>query len=160
MRISEVKKIKYAVELYYDAETEKNLFHLAQRVADENLSTKFLEWKTRPHLTLACFNNVDEQKCIEQLKKFAQNHKRLPAYVGSIGMFNDTKTIFASPIMNKSMYQFHKELHEYLNEFDTTGWKWYCQIIGYHIVRLHLHKKMMIACFIKQVIYFYMSSKS
>ena len=71
--------MKYAVELYYDAETEKKLLYLAQRVADEHLSTKFLEWKTRPHLTLACFNDVDEKKCIEQLKKFAQNHKILPA---------------------------------------------------------------------------------
>ncbi len=60
--------MKYAVELYYDIETEKKLLYLAQRVADENLSTKFLEWKTRPHLTLACFNDVNEQKCIEQLK--------------------------------------------------------------------------------------------
>ncbi len=125
MRVGEAKRMKYAVELYYDIETEKKLLYLAQRVADENLSTKFLEWKTRPHLTLACFNDVNEQKCIEQLKKFAQNHKILLAYVGSIGMFNDTKTIFASPIMNKSMYQFHQELHECLNEFDTTDQKWY-----------------------------------
>lgn len=118
--------MQYAIELYFDEETEKSLFQLAQRVADENLSTKFLEWKTRPHLTLACFNDVNEQKCIEQLKLFAQSHPTVPAYIGSIGMFNDTKTIFASPIMNKSMYQLQAELHESLKEHDTTGWEWYC----------------------------------
>lgn len=52
----------YAIELYFDKETEQKLFALAERVAEEKLSTKFLEWKTRPHLTLACFNDVDEQK--------------------------------------------------------------------------------------------------
>lgn len=118
--------MQYAIELYYDKETEKKLFDLAQRVADENLSTKFIEWKTRPHLTLACFNDVDEQKCIEQLKIFARDHKVIPAYISSIGMFNDTKTIFASPIMNRSMYQLQAELHECLSDFDTTGWEWYC----------------------------------
>ena len=118
--------MQYAIELYFDKETEKKLSDLAQRVADEKLSTKFLEWKTRPHLTLACFNDVDEQKCIEQLKIFAQSHLAVPAYIGSIGMFNDTKTIFASPIMNKSMYQLQAELHECLKEHDTTGWEWYC----------------------------------
>ena len=41
--------MKYAIELYYDKETEQKLFNLAKRVADEKLSTKFLEWKTRPH---------------------------------------------------------------------------------------------------------------
>ena len=62
--------MQYAIELYYDEETEKKLFALAQKVADEKLSTKFLEWKTRPHLTLACFNDVDEAKCTEILKEF------------------------------------------------------------------------------------------
>ena len=45
----------------------------------------------------------------------------MPAYIASIGMFNDTKTIFASPMMNDSMYEFQRELHEYLKDFDTTG---------------------------------------
>lgn len=118
--------MQYAIELYYDKETEEKLYKLAKRVADEKLSTKFMEWKTRPHLTLACFNDVDEAKCIEQLKLFSQTHKQMPAYIGSIGMFNDTKTIFASPMMNDRMYQFQRELHEYLRDFDTTGWEWYC----------------------------------
>ncbi len=118
--------MQYAIELYYDKETEQKLFNLAKRVADEKLSTKFLEWKTRPHLTLACFNDVEEEICIKQLKEFAQNHKRMPAYIGSVGMFNDTKTIFVSPVMNNNMYQFQRELHEYLNDFDKKGWEWYC----------------------------------
>ena len=118
--------MQYAIELYYDIETEKKLLNLAQRVSDEKLSTKFLEWKTRPHLTLACFNDVNETKCMEQLKNFAKNHKAMPAYIGSVGMFNDTKTIFASPIMTKSLYQFQAELHECLKEYDATGWEWYC----------------------------------
>lgn len=33
--------MQYAIELYYDEETEKKLFALAQKVADEKLSTKF-----------------------------------------------------------------------------------------------------------------------
>lgn len=118
--------MQYAIELYYDKETEEKLYHLAQRVADAGLSTKFLEWKTRPHLTLACFNDVDEERCTERLERFAQTHGTMPAYIGSVGMFNDTRTIFASPVMNASMYAFQRELHECLREFDTTGWEWYC----------------------------------
>ena len=118
--------MQYAIELYYDKETEKKLFDIAQKIADEKISTRFLEWKTRPHLTLACFNDVDEAYCIKKLKDFAENHKIMPAYIGSVGMFNDTKTIFVSPVMNSGMYQFQRELHENLKEFDTTGWEWYC----------------------------------
>lgn len=49
----------------------------------------------------------------------------IPAYIGSVGMFNDTKTIFVSPIMNQRMYRLHSELHEQLKEFDATGQNWY-----------------------------------
>ena len=105
--------MKYAVELYFDKETENKLMYLSQRLADEKLSTKFLEWKTRPHLTLACFNDVDENKFQNQLKEFASKHKVMPAYIASVGMFNDTRTIFASPVMNKKMFQFQAELHEF-----------------------------------------------
>lgn len=118
--------MQYAIELYFDADTEQKLSALAQRVADEKLSTKFLEWKTRPHLTLACFNDVDEETCIRHLKDFAKSHKVAPAYIGSVGMFNDTKTIFASPVMNRNMYRMQEELHECLKDFDARGWEWYC----------------------------------
>ena len=89
---------------------------MAQKVVDEKISTKFLEYKTRPHITFACFNNIDEEICIEKLKEFAGNHQIMPAYIGSIGMFTDTKTIFVSPIMNSSMFNFQKELFEDLND--------------------------------------------
>lgn len=117
--------MQYAVELYFDKGTEGELFRLAQRVADAGLSTKFMEWKTRPHLTLACFNDVDEERCAAQLRAFADAHPALPAYIGSLGMFNDTRTIFASPIMTRGMYQLQAELHERFKRCDTAGWEWY-----------------------------------
>ncbi|MCM1027748.1 MAG: 2'-5' RNA ligase family protein [Roseburia sp.] len=118
--------MQYAIELYFDGAAEKKLFDLAKSIADENISTKFMEWKTRPHLTLACYNDVDEARCAERLKRFAQDHRVMPAWLGSVGMFTDTKTIFVSPVMNSGMYQFQRELHEHLKEFDTGGWEWYC----------------------------------
>lgn len=84
-----------------------------------------MEWKTRPHLTLACFNDVNEILCIEKLRKFVQNYNVMPACIGSVGMFNDTKTIFLSPIMNSSLYQFQRELHEELVDYDSDGLSWY-----------------------------------
>ncbi len=117
--------MQYAIEMYYDMETEKKIMNLAEKIAENNISHKFLEWKTRPHITLACFNDVDESLCIEKLKYFAQNHCVMPAYIGSVGMFTDSKTVFLSPIMTSGMYQVQRELHECMSEFDTNGWEWY-----------------------------------
>ena len=118
--------MQYAIELYFDPKTEEKLWELPRKIAAEHISTKYLEWKTRPHLTLACFNNVNEMQCIEQLKAFAVRHNTMPAHICSVGMFPDTKTIFVSSVMNVRIYQFHQELHESLKNFDTKGWEWYC----------------------------------
>ena len=42
--------MQYAIDLYFDKETEEKLYNPAKLIADEGLSTKFPEWKTRPHL--------------------------------------------------------------------------------------------------------------
>lgn len=117
--------MQYAIELYFNKELEEKIQGLAQKVADKNLSTKFLEWKTRPHITLACFNDVDEAKCARLLEDFAKNHKDIPAFINSVGMFTDTKVVFLSPMMTKNMYQLQGDLHEALKEFDARGWEWY-----------------------------------
>ena len=117
--------MKLAVELFFDEETERKLLHLAERIAAEGLNTKYFEWKTRPHVTLAIFDSEDEEACIERIKSFAKDREALPAYIGSVGMFTDTKTIFASPVMTAPMYQFQRELHGYFDGFDTRGYEWY-----------------------------------
>lgn len=118
--------MQYAIEMYYDDVTEKVIYDLAIKIAERGISSKFLEWKTRPHITLACFNDVDEEKCKKLLNNFAAKHTKKTAYIGSVGMFNDSKTIFLSPIMTKEMYDLQKDLHECMNLFDTNGWEWYC----------------------------------
>lgn len=117
--------MQYAVELFFNKEVEEKINRLVTRIADEQISTKYLEWNTRPHLTLACYNNVDEEKCIKYLKEFAKSHHKLLAGLGSVGMFVDTKTIFLAPIMTSGLYQFQRDLHNALGEFDTKGYEWY-----------------------------------
>ena len=117
--------MEYAVVLYLDKETEGKIMSLIQKVADYKLSTKFLEYKVRPHVTLAMFHDVDENKCVELLENFVREKKTLPAYLDSVGMFNDTKAVFINPTMTRNMYQLQSDLHEVLKEFDTRGFEWY-----------------------------------
>lgn len=115
----------YAIELFFNENMEKELYHYVELIAKEKFSTKFFDYKARPHVALAGFKDVDEKKCIERLNQFVQSQKKMPAYMGSVGMFTDTKTIFASPIMTDSMFDFHRELHGYLRDFDMSGYEWY-----------------------------------
>lgn len=117
--------MQYAIELYFDKATEDNLFRLASRIGEEKLSTGFLSWKSRPHLTLGCFNDVDEAGAAALLKRFAHEHQPMTAALESVGMFTDTQVIFAQPVMNAEMYQLQRELHNCFAAYDTSGWEWY-----------------------------------
>ncbi len=118
--------MQYVVGLYYDKDTEQQIESLARKIADAGISSKLLEWNTKPHITLGCFHDIDEVKCIEKLRNFADKHEAVPAYLDSVGMFNDTRTIFLAPTMNHSMYKLHSDLHECLDGFDKSGCEWYC----------------------------------
>lgn len=117
--------MQYAIEMYFDEKTEVRLWDLARGVADSGISYGFIKWKSRPHITLACFSDVDEELCAVKLRAFAEKHDRIPAYIGSVGMFTDTGVVFASPIMTGAMYDLQRELHECMSGFDTKGWEWY-----------------------------------
>lgn len=43
---------------------KRNYMFYQKNVAVAKLSRKFMEWKTRPHPTLACFNDVDEENAL------------------------------------------------------------------------------------------------
>ena len=125
----------YAIEMYFDKETEEKIMHLAQKIADAGLSTKYLEWKTRPHVTLAVktrphvtlavYNDIDVDRCAQLLEKFANDRKAFPALFDAVGMFNYTKTIFLLPTITRGLYDLHSELHALMKEFEASAWKWY-----------------------------------
>lgn len=117
--------MQYAVELYFDKETERRLWEIPDAIREAGLSTKYHEWKTRPHITLACFSDVDEEEALIRLRAFAEEQTVMPAYLASLAMFTDTKVIYAAPIMREEMYVLQKALYEAMAGFDTKGWEWY-----------------------------------
>ncbi len=118
--------MKYAINLYFDKDTEENLSRLANSVADEADSEKISGYDIRPHLTVACFNDVDEPQCIRLLQSFAESHKVISLKIGSVGMFPDSRTIFATPTLTAGIFRLQRELHEIMKDFDKTGWTHYC----------------------------------
>ena len=115
----------YAIEMYFDKATEEKIMDIARKVADAGISTKYLEWKTRPHITLGVFNDIDEKRCTELLERFAAKHKPIKAHLHSVASWSDTKVIYLNPGMTRWLYDLHDEVYELMQEFDTRGWEQY-----------------------------------
>ena len=80
----------YTIVLYFDPVTEHAVFSLAEQIAGCGISSKFLEYQMRPHITLACCSNVDETQCV-QLLEGRETHKKagMPWFSGDISEFKD-----------------------------------------------------------------------
>ena len=52
--------MRYAIEMYFDKETEEKIMRLAQKIADAGLSTKYLEWKTSSMIVVAPENKLSD----------------------------------------------------------------------------------------------------
>ena len=115
----------YAVELYFDKETEEKIMRLPQGIAEKGLSTRYLEWKTRPHITLGLFNNIDLEKCDTLLEEFTKQVKSLPAHLSSIGVFNNSRCIFLSPVVTRELLQLHLNFHDTFSFCDHSGYEYY-----------------------------------
>jgi 2'-5' RNA ligase len=115
----------YAVELYFNKETEEKIMRLPQGLAEKGLSTRYLEWKTRPHITLGLFNNIDLEKCDKLLKEFTKEVKSLPAHLSSIGIFNNSRCVFLSPVVTRDLLELHLNFHDTFSFCDHSGYEYY-----------------------------------
>lgn len=117
--------MKYAIELYFDKDTEEKIIKLAEGIAKEGISKKYLEWKTRPHITIAILNDIDIEKCDQILKKIAKETKHFKALLSSIGVFNNTKTVYLAPVVCDELISLHKRVHKAFDFCDHSGWEYY-----------------------------------
>ena len=117
--------VTYAFELFFDSEMEEKIMTLARIVAEKGISTRYLEWKTHPHITLGVFEDIDETKGADILKAFAKSHAPSPAFLHSVAMFTDTKVVYLLPALNQSLFDLQRELYDRMSEFHGQWKDWY-----------------------------------
>lgn len=117
--------MKYAVELYFDKDTEEKILKLAQGIANAGISKKYLEWKTRPHITIGIFNDIDIEKCDKILKEIVKDTRTFPALLSSIGVFNNTRTVYLAPVVCDELMDLHKRVHKAFEFCDYSGLEYY-----------------------------------
>lgn len=113
----------YAVELYLDKESEKQVAILADALPKENRVIGSSSGKRIPHMTLGVFNDVDETKAEEKLKRLVRQMRRGEAHFVTAG-FNAEGGIFLAPVINDFLYGIHVELHETFR-FSMVGFEHY-----------------------------------
>ena len=111
----------FGVCLYFDQDTEKKIFSVWQKLADERLTTSLLDIGVKPHIALAVFEQGNVECLYGPTKTFAESIKPFRVVLCSIGSFPiEIKPIFSSPVPTKELLETHAQFHNYISSEDLS----------------------------------------
>jgi len=127
----------YAIEFYFDRESEKKIGDIWQDlVLSVEDSSKFEGY--RPHITLAVYDSesFDLKGAIRQLDSFSEGLESFGLELGFLGIFPEQKVVFLGPKVSRSLlnihYNFHKQFKDYSAHLKTfyspDNWIPHCTI--------------------------------
>ncbi|MCP4140071.1 MAG: 2'-5' RNA ligase family protein [Chloroflexi bacterium] len=116
----------YAVEFYFDSQTEKSVLNLRHILAEQGISSTLGNLKDRPHISLAVFSDVDCDNLIELTKVFSNHSEPFNFQLGAISTFlTDENVLYLSPIPTRQLLDCHLRFHTQLEKDKLIPSKYY-----------------------------------
>ncbi len=98
---------------------------LINGLAETGISEQYLSWKHRPHVTIGLWNDVDIRRCDKILEQISFATPIISVKLASIGVFNNTGSVFLAPVMTSQLDNLHKTIHNDFSFCDKKGWEYY-----------------------------------
>ena len=105
----------FAVELYFDAKTEKSIFAFRDAFYKEGITPVLGSLGDRPHISLAVFAEIDQACLLDLTQEFAAKMSGFPVELSAIGTFpTPDNVLFLIPVPTIRLLKTHREFHEQL----------------------------------------------
>lgn len=116
----------YAVEMFFDKASEDKIKSYFKRLHDLNLSKILYELNSRPHISLAVYNEINLQKFQKEFIQFIENRESMKLSFESLGIFpTQPGVVYLAPSLNNELWEFHREYHEYMDKYIKNEWTYY-----------------------------------
>lgn len=105
----------FAVELYFDPETELAIRGFREKVYAAGVEPVIGKLGDRPHVSLAVFGAIDVPCLIEMVKEFSSQFPSFPVLLSAIGTFpTPDNVLFLSPVPTSHLLLLHRKFHRQL----------------------------------------------
>ena len=105
----------YAVEIYFDLQTEQSIWDLRHALIEQGISSIASSMGDRPHISLAGFSNVDCDTLSSLVQEYANSMEPFKVQLSAIGTFPTSENVlFLSPIPTSLLLNYHQEFHHRL----------------------------------------------
>jgi 2'-5' RNA ligase len=127
----------YAVELYFDSQTEQAVRVLRQRLLEEGILPLLPGLDARPHLSLAVLPSAGAEQLVSAAQEHAAATPPLDSKLSAIGTFpTDENVLFLSPVRTAQLSECHRTFHDRLAQrglaatphYDPENWMPHCTV--------------------------------
>lgn len=118
----------YAVELYFDQESEKIIKEIWQVLYEKNVSNFMYESNSKPHITLAVYNDslTNLETFQNSVEDFVRELSQFELNLSHIGIFNtDEGVVFLGPKVSDQLLSIHERFHESMQPYKEFVWSFY-----------------------------------
>lgn len=116
-----------AVELFFDPASDRGIRRIWRRLAAEGVSSFMEDMGSRPHISLAVYDELDINLARQRLTEFAAAVGRFRLRLSALGQFPGG-VVFAAPVVTEELLALHSEYHR--RHDDWTGKEWDCYLPG------------------------------
>lgn len=105
----------YVVELYFDRDAEERILRLWDVYTECNITSLLPSIGSRPHISLAVFNDVAPDILTEVVAAFAQQTGPLEAGLAAVASFPGPEgVLFLVPTVSRKLVELHEHFHRRL----------------------------------------------
>ena len=115
----------FAVVLFFDRSQSSPFDVVIEELAVKK-AAPFMHENSIPHVTLAIYDEINGSKSKQKIKVFASQLKPEPFVFTHLGLFRSKmNAVFAAPIVNEPLLEFHKKFHDFFKDEGTDSWENY-----------------------------------
>lgn len=122
----------FAVQLYFDSLSSSKIEELWQEV-----NSPLLKAGSRPHLSLAVFDEIEKEKMIAGVQKFSEQEQQFEVKFSSVGTFpTDRGVVYIAPVVSSQLLAIHQRFHQQIapcwgncyDYYKSASWVPHCTI--------------------------------
>ena len=108
----------YAIELFFDETVDRAIRRIWRDLADRRLAPYLAECGSRPHVSVAVYEDVDLPAAEERLKELASTLTCFDVTMWNLGLFSSPPVVFYAPQVTRHLLDMHEQFHK---SFDGIG---------------------------------------
>ena len=108
----------FAVEMYFDAESEAKIRRIWKSLAESDIKSAMLEAGYRPHVSLGVCEEMDVDGLAKELSSFAKSVSAFKMTLSSIGLFHSSQNvIFLGVTPTQQLLDINNAFHRFFEKY-------------------------------------------